>query len=117
MSSPASNLSKKVKTSSLSPPASELSKKAKKSADITAVKRSPLVRPRADCSWEGAAPYDTRGSAVKVTGTLSCGNGDDCQLQDQATVSFEATETFGISSSVGASFFDLIQASITFSYE
>ncbi|KAB5542670.1 hypothetical protein GE09DRAFT_1225590 [Coniochaeta sp. 2T2.1] len=104
MSSPASNLANKVKKSS-------------PSSDVTAIKRSPLMRPRADCKWEGAAPEDSRGAAVKVTGTLSCGQDGDCQLQDQAEVSFEATQSFGVSTEVGASFFDLVQASVSFSYE
>ncbi|KAH8879825.1 hypothetical protein GQ53DRAFT_833866 [Thozetella sp. PMI_491] len=86
--------------------------------DVTSVKRAPILQRRDDCKWNPSGGLVKKRSSVpqKLSVNSPCSNTEGCHLEHDVTVSWEATSTFEISSTVGASFFDLVEASITLGY-
>ena len=63
-------------------------------------------------------PNDQDGDPQTVSSTLSCpAESDSCAITNSYSVSTSQTDTSGASAEIGVSFFEIVQASVSFSYE
>lgn len=64
-------------------------------------------------------PVDVQGEVQIVSNTLDCpaGGGSGCPITQTYSVSTSQTNTFGISTEIGGTFWEVISASVSFSYE
>lgn len=70
------------------------------------------------CKWEGTGKKKVRSSTpVKLTGDQACHLDAGCPLESTTSVGFEATSTFSVTTSIGASFFEIVSASMELGYE
>ncbi|KAK8868428.1 hypothetical protein PGQ11_007006 [Apiospora arundinis] len=87
-------------------------------AKADATSNSRAIKRDDSCKWEGQGKKKTRAlEGQKLTGDQPCELSDGCDLSNAMQVSWQATSTFGISSEVGASFFEVVSVSMSLSYE
>ncbi|KAF2739426.1 hypothetical protein EJ04DRAFT_559783 [Polyplosphaeria fusca] len=90
--------------------------------DVTAIKRTnpfnDLAR-RDDCAFGGkGGSITTFGTQVRLGPPLNCGASEEaCSPEVQLSYTSSVTNTFGVSSEIGANLFEIISASVTFSVE
>jgi hypothetical protein len=72
-----------------------------------------------DCSFSGGDVYEKYGETQRLTNALRCpqGSTESCQQSVQISRSVSQTNSFGVSTEVGASFFEVVSVSVSFSYE
>ncbi|KAF2201914.1 hypothetical protein GQ43DRAFT_17407 [Delitschia confertaspora ATCC 74209] len=92
--------------------------------DVTQIKRSPpFSRPfkRDDCAFKPSNGETnaviTYGQQVRVTSLLDCQSTTECTDGVSFSYSQSTTNTFGVSTELGGSLFEILSASISFSYE
>lgn len=79
----------------------------------------PKQKRQDSCNYvQTAGPEKIDGDAQRVSSALNCpATGDSCAITDSWSLTTGSTNTFGVSTEVGASFFEVISASVSFSYE
>jgi hypothetical protein len=88
--------------------------------DVTAVKKSNIFQTRQEeCVWNSPGVRRGVGATQILTNSLSCPatNAESCPNDVTVSLSVSSTNTFGVSTEVSASFFEIVSASVSFSYE
>jgi hypothetical protein len=70
---------------------------------------------RDDCSWTGPEPTVAPGAQRQILGDIQCGTTDGCMESGTTTTESSSSNTFEVSTEVGASIFDIISASLSLS--
>ncbi|KAF2729170.1 hypothetical protein EJ04DRAFT_580851 [Polyplosphaeria fusca] len=89
--------------------------------DVAAMKRTnPLDRlsRREDCTFSGEGDSVTAFEPqIRLAGSVNCPGPESCDQTVQFTYSSSVTNTYGVSSEIGASLFDVISLGVSFSAE
>jgi hypothetical protein len=88
--------------------------------DVVAVKKAnPFQTRQEECVWNSPGTRRGVGPTKVVANSLNCPatNAESCPLTREVSLSVSSTNTFGVSTEVSVSFFEIVSASVSFSYE